>query len=233
VSERVDYFYSYRSPYSYLSAPRAFALPDRYEIELAFHGVVPMVMRGQAVPRVKGVHTIRDVAREARRLGMPFGRIHDPLGDGAMRCLRVGAHAVRRGREADFVLAAGRAIWAEAVDVSRDQGLRTVCESAGLDWEECRAALEDEELGATVARDTAALDELGHWGVPLMVLRGEIFWGQDRIEDLEAALEEAGLAREPGRLAREPGRANADGRQPSARENIESAATGARAEAER
>ena len=196
MSERLGYFYSYRSPYSYLSAPRVFALGERFDVEVDYHGVIPMVMRGQAVPRAKSVHTIRDVAREARRLGMPFGRIHDPLGDGAMRCLHVGAHAARIGKQADFVLTAGKAIWGEAVDVATDAGLRGVCERAGLEWEECRAALEDEELHATVARDTEALDELGHWGVPVMVLRGELFWGQDRIEDLEAALAEAGLQRE-------------------------------------
>src|SRR5262249_11921115 len=125
-SEQVDYFYSFRSPYSYLSAPRVFALPETFDVEIAFHGVIPMAMRGQSVPRAKRLHTIRDVAREARRLGIPFGRIHDPIGDGAMRCLLVAAHTARSGREPAFVLSAGRAIWSEAVDVSSDEGLRAV-----------------------------------------------------------------------------------------------------------
>ena len=45
-------------------------------------GVIPMAMRGQSVPRAKRLHTLRDADREAARLGMPFGRIHDPIGDG-------------------------------------------------------------------------------------------------------------------------------------------------------
>ena len=198
VSERLDYFYSFRSPYSYLSAPRVFALPERFDVEVAFHGVIPMAMRGQSVPRAKRLHTIRDVSREARRLGMPFGRIHDSIGEGAMRCLLVAAHAARSGREARFVLAAGRAIWSEAVDVASDEGLRGVCEQAGVSWEEAQAALADPQMRARVEQDTDALAALGHWGVPVMVLRGELFWGQDRIEDLEAALDEAGLRRAAG-----------------------------------
>ena len=43
--------------------------------------------------------------------------------------------------------------------------------------------------------DTQALLDLGQWGVPVFVLSGEPFWGQDRIEDLEAALRDAGLER--------------------------------------
>lgn len=192
---RVDFFFSFRSPYSYLAAPRAFALPARFDIDLVFRGVIPMAMRGQSVPREKGLHTLRDAHREATRLGMPFGRIHDPIGEGAMRCLLVAEHAVDVGREREFVLEASRGIWAEAADVSRDAVLRPICERAGLDWSSCTAALSDPELRARVDADTRALGELGHWGVPVFVLEGELFWGQDHIEDLEIALREAGFER--------------------------------------
>lgn len=192
---RVDFFFSFRSPYSYLAGPRAFALPERYAIDLRFRGVVPMAMRGQAVPRAKQVHTLRDTKREAVRLGMPFGRIHDPVGEGAMRCLVLSEYAIDQGRAREFVLHASRVIWAEAVDVASDRGLRAVCEAAGLDWTACAAALEDPALAARVEANTSALLALHQWGVPVFALGDELFWGQDRIEDLETALRDAGLAR--------------------------------------
>ena len=189
MSAKVDFYFSFRSPYSYLAAPRAFALSDRHDVEVVFRGVIPMAMRGQSVPRSKQLHTLRDVKREADRLGMPFGRIHDPLGDGAIRCLRVAVHAAEAGRVREFVLAAGRAIWSEAVDVSGDRGLRPLCEGAGLDWEACEAALSDPVIEERVESDTGRLAALGHWGVPVFDLGGELFWGQDRIEDVERALD--------------------------------------------
>jgi 2-hydroxychromene-2-carboxylate isomerase len=191
---QLDFFFSFRSPYSYLAAPRAFALADRYDAEVRYRGVIPMAMRGQAVPRAKRLHTLRDVKREATRLGMPFGRIHDPLGQGALRCLLVAEHAVDEGRERAFVLEASAGIWARAAEVARDAPLREICERAGLAWEACRAALEDPALRARVDESTAALAALDHWGVPVFVLDGELFWGQDRIEDLELALRDAGVA---------------------------------------
>jgi 2-hydroxychromene-2-carboxylate isomerase len=197
TAARLDFFFSFRSPYSYLAAPRAFALPTRFDVAVRFRGVIPMAMRGQSVPREKGLHTLRDVKREAMRLGMPFGRIHDPIGEGALRCLVVAQHAVDIGREREFVLAASRGIWAEAVDVASDAGLRRICEHAGLRWTDCATALEDPGLRARVDADTAALEELGHWGVPVLVFERELFWGQDRIEDLQIALREAGLERRP------------------------------------
>lgn len=190
MTEQIDFFFSFRSPYSYLAAPRAFALADRHDVEVRFRGVIPMAMRGQAVPRAKQLHTLRDVKREATRLGMPFGPVHDPLGAGALRCLLVAEHAVAAGRERAFVLAAGRAIWSQAADVARDAPLRAVCEDAGLEWGDCAAALEDPALRARVDEHTAALAALGQWGVPVLVVGREPFWGQDRIEDAERALRE-------------------------------------------
>jgi 2-hydroxychromene-2-carboxylate isomerase len=195
MTARLEFFYSFRSPYSYLAAPRAFALPEQFDVELVFRGVIPMAMRGQSVPKAKRLHTLRDAAREANRLGMQFGRIHDPIGDGALRCLVVAEHALDCGRVRDFVLEAGRAIWSEATDVSRDTGLRLVCERAGLDWEECAGVLGNEQLMLRVQANTEALVRRGHWGVPLFVFESELFWGQDRIEDLETTLRRVRLER--------------------------------------
>ena len=192
---RVDYFYSFRSPYSYLSGPRGFALADDFEIDLHFRGVIPMMMRGEAVPTAKRLHTMRDVKREADRLGMPFGRIHDPLGEGATRTLAVSEYAIDVGRVREFVLTAAQAIWAEATDPATDAGLREICEAAGLEWEGCRAALSDQSIADRVEANTSELTQIGHWGVPVFVFDGEQFWGQDRIVDLASVLVDAGLSR--------------------------------------
>lgn len=191
----VDFFFSFRSPYSYLAGPRVFALVDRYGVAVRFRGVIPMAMRGQAVPRAKQLHTLRDVKREATRLRMPFGPVHDPIGEGALRCLLVAEHAIDAGREREFVLEASRAIWSRAADVSRDAPLQAICEAAGLDWAACAAALREPAIRARVDANTAALAALGHWGVPVLVSGDELYWGQDRIEDLEDELREAVLLR--------------------------------------
>ena len=195
MSERIDWFYSFRSPYSYLSGARGFALVDDYDIDLRFRGVIPMMMRGESVPVSKRIHTLRDVKCEADRLGIPFGRTHDPLGDAATRMLAVSEYAIDQGHVREFVLAASTATWAEAMDLATDDDMKVVCDRAGLDWEGCVAAMNDPEIAARVEANTQELVEIGHWGVPVFVFRGEQFWGQDRIDDVKLALDDAGLRR--------------------------------------
>lgn len=194
MRDTLEYFFSFRSPYSYISGPRAFDLARRYNIELVWRGVRPMAMRGQPLPRSKQFYILRDTAREADRLGIPFGKIHDPLGEGVWRCLTIAEHAKAQGRLEEFVLAASRASWAEGIDVNLDEPLRKICEGAGLHWNDCAAAIANAEFRQRVEDNTARLSQLGQWGVPTFLFRGEAFWGQDRIQDLEAVLTAAGLA---------------------------------------
>lgn len=198
---RVEYFFSFRSPYSYLSAPRVFELPRRYDIELVWRGVRPMAMRGQPLPRAKQLYILRDAAREADRLGLPFGRIHDPLGEGVWRCLCIAEHALEHGRLEPFVTIAARAIWGEGAEVLRDPPLRELCQRAGLDWNACLRAIDNPDYRERVEVNTARLAALGQWGVPTLVFGGEAYWGQDRIEDLECVLRRAGLERSAGAAA--------------------------------
>ena len=194
MQEPIEYFFSFRSPYSYISGPRAFDLIKRFNIELVWRGVRPMAMRGQPLPRSKQFYILRDTAREADRLGMPFGKIYDPLGEGVWRCLTIAEHAKSLGRLPEFVLAASRASWGEGIDVNQDAPLRAICEKSGLDWNDCTAAIANAEFRQRVEDNTARLSSLGQWGVPTFLFRGEAFWGQDRIQDLEAALTAASLA---------------------------------------
>jgi 2-hydroxychromene-2-carboxylate isomerase len=195
MDREVELFFSFRSPYSYLAGPRAFALAERYDISLAWRGVRPMAMRGQPLPLAKQLYIMRDATREARRLGLPFGNIFDPLGEAAWRCLTIAEHAAEIGRVGPFVLRVMRAIWSEGARVIDDDVLRPLCEEAGLGWDACRAAMANASYRERVEASTARLEAIGHWGVPTFLFRGELYWGQDRIEDLEHDMRAAGLLR--------------------------------------
>jgi len=181
----LDLFFSYRSPYSYLALERTFRLADRHGLDLTVKPVLPMVMRGMAVPSAKRIYIVLDCKREAERLGIPFGRICDPVGRGVERCLALQRRARELGLERDFLRSAARGIWAEALDVADDRDLRRAAERAGLSWSDCRRALADDSWRAEVDGNRDELMSLGLWGVPCFRFGRFTTWGQDRIEALE------------------------------------------------
>jgi 2-hydroxychromene-2-carboxylate isomerase len=176
----LELFYSFRSPYSYLSLKRLYAIADAFGLELKLRPVLPMVMRGMQVPRPKLIYIAKDTTREAERLGIPYGRIADPVGTGVERCLAAFQYAESEHKGRDFLANAGVAIWSEAIDVSTDKGMRKVTGRTGLFWPDVVAAMASDEWRLEIEGNRESMMASGSWGVPTARLGNEVFWGQDR-----------------------------------------------------
>ncbi len=176
----IEYFHSFRSPYSYLALQRTYAIADAFGIELKLRPVLPMVMRGMKVPRAKLLYILKDAEREARRRNIPFGKFSDPSGSGTERCLAVFHYAESEHRARDFLQNAGNAVWAEAVDVATDKGMRKVTGRSGLFWPGVKAAMQGDEWRAEIEANRESMMNSGLWGVPTIRMGDFAVWGQDR-----------------------------------------------------
>jgi 2-hydroxychromene-2-carboxylate isomerase len=184
----IDFFFSLRSPYSAIVAPRVFALGRNSGSKVRLRYVLPMVMRGLPVPRSKRAYIARDAAREAFVRGIPFGRLNDPVGRPTERGLALMPLAERLGRGEDYVLSFMHGVWAQGLDAGSERGLRTIAERAGLPWDLAGQALQDESWRSTAEANRQALFELGLWGVPSFRVHDTAVWGQDRLWALQDAL---------------------------------------------
>jgi 2-hydroxychromene-2-carboxylate isomerase len=187
----LEMFHSFRSPYSYIGLAHAYEIADAFGLKLEIRPVLPMVMRGVSLPQSKLMYIVKDANREARDHEVPFGRIADSLGAGAERCIAAFYYAKEQGRERDFLIEAGKAIFAEAIDVATDEGMQVVAERSGLFWPELQAAIQEEGWRDKAQANRELLAEVGLWGVPTYKIGEQAFWGQDRewlvarkIEDL-------------------------------------------------
>lgn len=188
ASAPIDFFFSLRSPYSALAAPRVLALGRRLGAPVRLRYVLPMVMRGLPVPAAKRAYIVRDAAREAVLHGLAFGRINDPLGRPTERGLSLMPLAERAGRGPDYLLSFMQGVWAEGLDAGSDSGLRRIVERAGLGWDAAHAALADEGWRRTAEANRLELLALGLWGVPAFRVGDTAVWGQDRLWAVEQAL---------------------------------------------
>ena len=185
----LDYFLSFRSPYTYLAAARVRKLAAHYGAELRLRFVLPMVMRGLPVPLVKRLYITLDTKREAERLGMPFGTVVDPVGRPTERGLAVLHQAIQLGKGPEFAESFLRGVFAEGVDAGSDAGLAVIASRAGVGNEVVARALADESWRQVAEANRAELFGLGLWGVPsFRVNTNRPHWGQDRLWAIEQEL---------------------------------------------
>jgi len=213
MSLRFDFYYSFRSPYSYLATPQIADLCARYDLACDVKVVRPIAVRipgffSQVNP-LWPPYLIRDTFRISQRLGIPYAWprpdpivMNSPTEVAAeqphiMRVSRLGVAAAEAGRGLEFLVEAGRVIWSGAAPGWNEGGhISGALRAAGLDPAalEAKVAAEAERIDAVIAANEAAQTEAGHWGVPLFVFQNEPFFGQDRIEDLVWRMKQHGLA---------------------------------------
>jgi 2-hydroxychromene-2-carboxylate isomerase len=207
-----DFYFSFRSPYSYLSAPQIEALIARYDIAPRMRFVLPIAVRipgfFKTVNPLWPPYLLRDTFRVSQMQNIPYRWPRpDPIvmdyaaGEVASeqpyiyRVTRLGVAAERAGKGFAFARKASHAIWSGEVDNWHEgDHLTRALEAAGLDAAalEDAAAAQTADLDAEIARNEASQKNAGHWGVPLFVFEDEPFFGQDRLDHLLWRLKQAG-----------------------------------------
>ena len=185
----VDFYCSFRSPYTYLAGERVFALARRWPVEIRPKLILPMKMAGFVIPELKARYFRFDPAREALRHGMRFGHFHDPFGAGLERAMALVEGATRAGRLEAYILSVMQGVWADGVDMTTDAGLRLLVERAGLDWAALRPALAEEGWRDWAAQHRAELAAHGQYAAPTFALGDYVTWGQDRLWVLEREIQ--------------------------------------------
>ena len=202
-------YWSFRSPYSYIILPRILALPQAFDLSLDLRIVHPAALRNPAyfarMDPLARPYFLMDSARAAAFHGLPFRRpIPDPIRQDpvtltidarqplALRLGRLGIAAVQRQRGLAFADHVSRLLWDGSV-TGWDAGdhLARAAAAAGLDLAEMESAIAAGagHYDAALTLNDQDLRQAGHWGVPTMVLDGEVFFGQDRFDVLLWRLE--------------------------------------------
>lgn len=212
--ENLDVYWSFRSPYSYLVTPDLEKLVADYAITLNLRVVLPIAVRAKDAlfdgsNRKPAMYIVMDSLRRAQFLGMPmiFPPIPDPVVQNyetlevnahqplIMRLAKLGVEAQRRGQGLAFAKEVSTIIFGGTENWDEGDHLAKAALAAGLDLNDMQAAIDSGDHLKEIERNHAALEAAGHWGVPTMVVRGEPFFGQDRIDTLRWRLDQLGLKR--------------------------------------
>ena len=102
--------------------------------------------------------------------------------------MRGAVAAQRLGCFASYVDVVMAAMWQNGSDLSDLDVVRDVLNGAGLDSGALLALADDPEVKAELIANTEAAAKRGAFGVPTFFVADEMFWGKERLGQVEAAL---------------------------------------------
>lgn len=189
MSKRVEFFYDYLSPFSYLADTRLPEIARRTGAEIAYRPILMgaiMKSVGNAGPLSipsKAAYNIAEFQRWAKRYGVP-AQFSPYFPFNTIRIVRGAIAAQLVGRFAEFHSAAFRAIWEQAQDLSKEEALQRLLNEAQID----PALIEGDEIKNRLRANVDEAVERGAFGAPTFFVNGEMFWGNDRLDFVEEAL---------------------------------------------
>lgn len=185
----IDFWFSIGSTYSFLSVMR---LPEvERETGIAFRwkpfNVREIMLEMDNRPFVnkpaKTAYMWRDLARRAELYGLT-AKLPAPYPLEQLELAnRVAVVGAREGWCADYAQATYRRWIGLGQPAGSSPNLEESLAEVGQDAERVLALARSQETGRALDETTAAAKALGIFGSPTFVVGGELFWGDDRLED--------------------------------------------------
>lgn len=187
---RLEFWYDFASTYSYLSAMRIEALAAAAGVTLVWRPLLlgPIFSKqGWSTSPfnlypAKGRYMIRDLERVAAARGMVFHIPPSGFPANSVTAARL-AYAVGSSHIAAFTRAVFVAEFATGEDIADPAVLSRVCTTLGLDFARLSEVATSEPVKPMLRAATAEAEANGIFGAPTFrTADGEIFWGDDRLE---------------------------------------------------
>ncbi|MEN9771934.1 MAG: hypothetical protein RJA58_577 [Pseudomonadota bacterium] len=139
-------------------------------------------------PKAKLRNRKRDLMRWAEKYNLPFSMPKEfPIK--SSRVLRGSLVMRRHGKELAFVEMVMDRYWEQGdASIAEYEGLRPTVEALGVDFAEFEKLSASDEIGEELAASTNTGIERGVFGVPMIIVGDELFWGKDRMEFVEDEL---------------------------------------------
>jgi len=179
------FYFDLGSPYAYLTAERISGLFTEAGLE---QPEWRPILLGGLFQHFDRDSWAKGPGRRASAYGLPPIIWPDPWPGNTLMAMRVATFAKQTGRTVSFALAAFRQAFAAGRDLSDPENVLIAAAACELHPKALLKAVQTEIVKSALREATEEAAELGVFGVPSLVVGGEVFWGDDRVEEaVEAA----------------------------------------------
>ncbi|MGH2974823.1 MAG: 2-hydroxychromene-2-carboxylate isomerase [Solirubrobacterales bacterium] len=193
LSPPATFYFDLGSPYAYLTAERISGVFAEEGLEqpewqpILLGGLFRQFGRdswGNGPGREEGM---AEVERRAAEHGMAPLAWPEPWPGNTLFAMRVATFAKQTGRTVSFALAAFRQAFAAGRDLTEPDNVLIAAAACELHPNAVLKAVETSVVKDALREATDRAAELGVTGVPSLLVGGEVFWGDDRLDEAVSA----------------------------------------------
>ena len=199
MSDPIEFYFDFSSPYGYLASECIDALAARHGRDVTWRPYlmgVAMKLTGSS-PVVNrpmlGEYSRRDMERSARRLEVPF-QFPEPFPIPTIEACRAVYWMERTdaGEAKPLARAIYRAYFVDGRNISEADVVADVAADSGADRDALLAGIQEPAIKDRLKEVTNDAIERGVFGSPFFMVDDEPFWGHDRIDEVHRWLEAGG-----------------------------------------
>jgi len=196
LKKTIEFYFSVISSYSYLSLPRVSEIVKETSASIILKpiDIMKVFAASNTTPPAKlsearKAYRKTDLKRVARAHAMPINL--RPAYWPAPQDLASGIIIAAQASNADsmpLAYAILQAVWAKDKNIADESTLSSIAQSCGFDGSDLLAQAKNENVQSAFKENTIEASKKGIFGSPSFIVEGELYWGQDRLDYLKAAL---------------------------------------------
>ncbi len=191
---QATFYFDLGSPFAYLTAERLQELTEAVNWQPISLGAL-FKLNGRSSWALGGPQErqagMAEVERRAQQYGLPATRWPDPWPGNYLTAMRAATFASQNGHGREFTMCAFRDAFQLGHDLSIPAHVLQAASDAHLDPRQVDEATRDPAIKLALREATDAAHRLGVFGVPTLVVDGELFWGDDRLSEALARLRQS------------------------------------------
>jgi len=197
----IEFYFDCSSPWTYLAFHAVQPLAKELGAEIAwkpilvggvFNAVNQTVYDSRSKPNpLKASYMLKDLADWAKLYGLTIVFPPTVFPVNSVKCMRGAFAALDEGKLIPYATAAFEAYWSDDRDISREDVLADIAAKAGLERQRFFSSIESDTYKARLRASTDELIKRGGFGSPTMFVGDSMFFGNDRLPLVRAAVEAA------------------------------------------
>ena len=152
----------------------------------ATNNVSPMIAN-QGIQN-KGEYQMLEMRRFIEKHGLDKFRMNEHFPVNTLQIMRGAIAAEMDGKLAPYIEVVMAAMWEQSKKMDEPEIIRAVLDEAGLDGAAMLERIQEPDVKAKLVANTEDSVARGSFGIPTFFVDGDIYFGKDRLRDVEEAI---------------------------------------------